>query len=219
METVLQDPGLVENDSDGMSCFLACTQMVMRSRNGAAVPSFDELGKIIRRKTGEYSWEYAMLSYLSHHGFHVKYITTFDVERLYKEKEKYLYEYLGAEAAQDQIVNSNMSAVYEDAKTFAGELSDVVRDVRVPTCDDIKQLLSDGYYLIPYVNQKILQSNDGYAAHMIVLYGYSDRGVRIHNPGPPPTRASEIAWDLFVRAWSSPSEAARILMAVKPNLS
>lgn len=215
MEIRLLDPGLVENDLDGTSCFLACIQMALRTKLGAAVPSFSDLAAIIHRAPGQYSWEYAMLTHLGQTGFAVRYITTFDPRRLYLEKDRYLNEFFGTEAAADQIAHSDMDSVYNDARIFA-ESSPVPREVRVPTKQDITSLINSGWYLIPYVNQRILQADLGYAAHMIFLYGYSPRGIRFHNPGPPSTSDSEVTWDLFMKAWSSPSDTARILMAIKP---
>jgi hypothetical protein len=214
MEYNLLNPGLVENDADGTSCFLACAQMVMRAKRGGSVLSFHELSKLIRRKEG-YSWEYAILSYLADDGFQVKFITSFDLRRLYTEKAEYMYEYFGKEAAADQLKHSNMENVYADAMRFV-ENTNVTVELRVPQKEDLVSLLKTGYYLIPYINQKILQADAGYVSHTVVVYGYSERGVRFHNPGPPATCASEITWELFMRAWSSPSENARILVAVKP---
>lgn len=216
IEVTLKDPGLVENDTDGTSCFLACSQMVMRTKVGGKVLSFDELSKIIRRKEGEYSWEYAILNYLGLNNFDVKFVSTFDLRRFVGEKEKYMYEYFGKEAAEDQIVNSNMENAYADALSMI-ENTSIDIDNRVPNIDDIKDLINDGFYLIPYINQRMFQADPGYVAHTIVVYGYSERGVRLHNPGPPATGASEVSWDLFMKAWSSPSEEARILFAVRPS--
>ena len=214
MEYNLPDPGFVENAPDGASCLLACIQMVMQTKIGNKVLSFTEMDKILRRKKGEYAWEYALLSYLANDGFETKSISTLDPKRLYSEKESYIYKYYGTEGAKDQITHSNMENVYADARAFA-ENTKVDLELRVPQKDDITGFLRDGYYLIPYINQRILQADPGIAAHVIFVYGYSNRGVRFHNPGPPSTRASEITWDLFMRAWSSPSENARQLIACK----
>jgi len=214
-ELVLRNPGLVENDEDGTSCFLACSQMLLRTGRGIRVPSFDELSEIIHRKPGQYSWEYGMLTYFSKCGFDVGFISTFDLSRLCSEGNDYMYEYFGKEAADDQIQNSDMAQVFEDVREFLRSSGVSIKN-RIPTQDDIVQLLCDGFYLIPYVNQRILQADPGYVAHTIFLYGYSLRGVRMHNPGPPATEASEVAWDLFAKAWSSPSEQARILFYAKP---
>lgn len=216
MKYLLKNPGLVCNDTDDTSCFLACTQMVMRAKNGGSVLSFAEISEIIGRKEGEYSWEYAMLGWLADHGFRVRFISTFDLTKFTENAHDYMHAYFGKEAAEDQISHSNMDVAVAGANAFlAGQ--DKVIETRVPEREDIEQLIQEGYYLIPYLNQRILQADPGYVAHTVVVYGYSERGVMMHNPGSPAVEAAEIAWDLFIKSWSSPSENARILMAVKPS--
>lgn len=215
VEILLDDPGLVENAEDGMSCFHACVQMIMRTQKTAEVFSFADIDKILRRKPGKYSWEYAVLTELVKRKFDVKLIQTFNLERFIDNPEDYLIEYFGEEAGKNQIENSQLDEVIEDAKNFLSSGCEVVQN-RVPNLEDVRDLLKEGYFLIPIINQKILQSDPGYVAHSIVLFGFSNRGVRFHNPGPPATRASEIDWTLFEKAWSSPSESARSLIAVRP---
>lgn len=216
MQEVLNfNPGLVPNDVDGASCFLACSQMVLRTTPGKAILSFEELGKIIHRAPGEYSWEYGLLSHFAESGFKVQIISTFDLHRLVAEGNSYMYEYFGQEAADNQIKHSNMVQGIADVKAFLAN-SKVRLDYRIPQIKDIKSLLMEGFYLIPYLNQRMLQADDGYVAHTVFVYGFSERGVRMHNPGPPATEATEVAWSLFEKAWSSPSDEARVLFAVKP---
>jgi hypothetical protein len=215
-EITLPNPGLVENDEDGTSCFIACSQMTLRTRKGGRVPSFPELDQVIHRKPGKYSWEYGMLTYFGDNGFDVKFVSSFDLERLVEEGNSYMYEYFGKEAAEDQISNSDMPQAIADVRAFLRSTGVDIQK-RVPQRSDISGLLDQGFYLIPYVNQRILQADPGYVAHTIFVYGYSERGVRAHNPGPPATEASEIAWDLFIKAWSSPEEDARLLFAVRPR--
>jgi hypothetical protein len=216
-EIVNMNPGLVLNGPDGTSCFLACSQMLLRTSPGRGVLSFAELGKLIHKAHGQYSWEYGAFAAFADMGFQVRIITTFDLRRLCDEGNSYMYEYFGKEAAEDQIQHSDMEQVFRDVRLFL-EKSSVCIEKRVPQLKDVGKLLSEGFYLIPYVNQRILQADPGYVAHTIFVYGFSERGVRMHNPGPPATENTEIAWTLFDKAWSSPREASRILFAAKPPL-
>jgi hypothetical protein len=217
VEILLDDPGLVENAADGTACFHACIQMAMRLKKTADVPSFQDMDQMMRRAPGKYAWEYALLSELIRRNFAVKFIQNFDLQKFVEEPEGYLLEFYGQEAGKIQIENSDLDTVVEDAKNFLECASNHrCLEQRTPSLDDVKGLLRQGYLLIPLINQRILQADPGYAAHYIVIFGFSDRGVRIHNPGPPATRASEIDWTLFERAWSSPQESARNLIAIRP---
>jgi hypothetical protein len=210
------NPGLVPNGPDGKSCFLSCSQMLFRTLPGIRVPSFAELDELLHRKEGEFSWEYPLLNYFAGVGFEVRYFSTFNLHRFVEEGNPYMYEYFGPEAAENQIKNSDIDQARADTKAFLSDLHVEIIPA-VPQLADIRSLLQGGFYLIPYVNQKILQADEGYVAHTVFIYGFSPRGVRIHNPGPPATEASEIAWPLFEKAWSSPTAGARILFAARPR--
>jgi hypothetical protein len=189
--------------------------MLFRTQPGIRVPSFAELDAVLHRKAGEFSWEYPLLNYFADAGFDVRLISAFNLQRFVEEGDAYMYEYFGPEAAENQIRNSDMRRARADTKAFLASLRVTIVPA-VPQLADIRSLLLDGFYLIPYVNQRILQADDGYVAHTIFAYGFSPRGVRMHNPGPPATEASEIAWPLFEKAWSSPTAGSRILFAAKP---
>ncbi len=190
--------------------------MLLRTKLGGAVPSFDELSKIIHRREGMYSWEYGMLTYLSQVGFDVKFISEFDLRVSARKRTTICTNFFGAEAAEDQIRNSDMNQAIRDIEEFLRAPGPEI-DSRTPQISDVKNLLRDGFYLIPYVNQRIFQCDPGYVAHTIFVYGFSERGIRVHNPGPPATEAAEISWDLFEKAWSSPSQNARILFAARAS--
>lgn len=214
-EIILKDPGMVGNDKDDMSCLHACIQMVMKTRTNGTVFSFDEINKIFRSKPGYYSWGYAIAETLSRNGFSVKSILAFSTKRFVEEKEAYLLEWHGEEVGRVQIKNTDMPIVLEDAQKFLKANNiDIIE--RVPTSDDVRNLLADGWYLIPLVNAKRLNLQPGYAGHFIFVYGFDDDTVLFHDPGLPPIAARRVPWALFESAWASPSEKAKVLSCYKP---
>ncbi len=214
-ERLLKNPGLVENGPDGASCFHACIQMAMRTKSGGHVYSFQEIDAIQKRSPGFYSWEYAMLDRLSQEGFLCEVISAFSLERFVREGAAYLIEYFGEASAKDQIEHTeDLAAVIDFARQYMMRKT-AKYDERIPTLDDVRTAIDNGWYLIPTINQRILQADPDFAMHSVFAYGYSERGVRIHNPGPPATEASEIAWDLFEKTWSSPKESSRQMIKIK----
>jgi len=87
----LPDPGFVPNAPDRMSCLLACMQMVMKTKSDGVVLSFDEMNKILRRKEGLYSWDYALTETVSRMGFQVQAFSTFSTKRFLAEKEAHQF--------------------------------------------------------------------------------------------------------------------------------
>jgi len=187
----------------------------MRTKNGARVYSFDEMDAIQKRKPGFYSWEYALLEKLSLEGYFCKIISTFSIERFIREGAAYMIEYFGQDAAKDQLDHTeDLQTAIDFARHYLSSAAAQYEE-RIPDLEDVRRAIDDGFYLIPTINQRILQADSGFAMHSVFIYGYSERGLRVHNPGPPSTESSEITWDMFDKAWSSPSESSRQLILVK----
>ncbi|MEA2832111.1 MAG: hypothetical protein QOG66_313 [Methylobacteriaceae bacterium] len=211
----LENPGLVVNGPDGMSCLHACIQMVMRARQTGAVLSFEQIDSILGRTQGMYSFDYAILNHLAGNGFQVQCIQKFDVAKLVETGGSYFTEFYGEEVGADLILNSEIDKGIDAAKEFMRN-ERIGKAFRVPRLSEIKSLLRKGYYILPIINQRILQADPGYVSHSILVYGYSDRGLRFHNPGPPASEGGEIPWALFEKAWSFPDRDARNILAIRP---
>jgi hypothetical protein len=140
-------------------------------------------------------------------------IEAFDVNRFLSSKEEYLLTYLGEEVGADQIAKSDLKVVESDLRAIVA-LKPNCFLVQEPTLEDIRKYIEGGWYCLCNVNQRILQADDGYVGHMLFVYGVSSRGLRIHNPGPPATRATEIPWKVFDKAWSYPTASVRNILAV-----
>lgn len=214
--THLYDPGCVGNASDGMSCMHACIQMVMRTRQGGRVFSFDEINTILRRKPGLYSWSYAIADAVSQQGFSVRSVSTFATQRFVMEGAAYLRERYGLEAGAVQIAHTDLPTVVDDARKFL-ENSSIERQERVPEMEDLCRLLDEGWYVVPLVNSKRLNDQDGYSGHFVFVYGYDASDVIFHDPGLPPLVSRRTSWDAFEQAWSSPTKSVRSLMAYRPR--
>ena len=213
LEIRLPDPGLVENSATAEHCVHACFQMIFRTNLGGAVPSFDELDIIMLKKPGLYTWEHGLLARMPSFGFDTKIIWNFNLARLADDTGNYLIEHYGPEVGAENIRNSNLSDVALGARTLLQ--SDVAISHDELSLESIRELIADGYYILVTINQRTLQADPGYVAHNVFLYGYSSRGVYIHNPGPPSNAAAEIPWDLFDKAWSYPDTKARNIMAFR----
>jgi uncharacterized protein YvpB len=55
----------------------------------------------------------------------------------------------------------------------------------------------------------------GYSGHMIVVTGYDDDGIYIHDPGLPPMENKFVRFEEFEKAWAYPDRKARNIMAFK----
>ena len=211
---LLKDPGLVGNADDNMSCLHACAQMIMKTKQGAPVHSFDEIDKILRREKGQYSWWYGICADLVKHGFDVCSIGAFSTQRFVDEGEDYLFEFMGEHAARIEIANATISNVREDAREFLANKHAQTLSFAL-TLDDIRHYIRDGWYVVPSVNARVLNDRLGYNAHFVFIYGFDAQHVIFHDPGLPPIAARKVPWELFDKAWSWPSEKNRKIMCFR----
>ena len=214
-EILLPDPGLVLNSPDEEHCVHACFQMLYRAVGGISVPSFIEFDRHFEKIKGKYTYEFNLIAEMTR-DFDVKIIWALDMSLLASDPAKEILRHFGTDIGQKYIDNSDLPTLSRHAKRLAA--TSVEMQVRPATRNDIFHCIEQGYYLTATINQRVLQADPGYVAHTIFIYGVSSRGVRFHNPGPPATRASEIAWDLFERAWCDGGSQAANLLAFRPIL-
>ncbi|QDK82617.1 hypothetical protein EXU85_30010 [Spirosoma sp. KCTC 42546] len=214
VEVKLFDPGLVENSKTAEHCVHACFQMLLRTRPGQEVYSFKTLDQIMHKVPGKYTFEYNLVAEMPNLGFKTEIIWEFDLYKLSIDPEKFFLDLLGEEVGKVTIDKSDLETLKLDAKKL-NESGEVNIQKRPATFEDIKSKLLDGYYLLCTINQRVLQADPGYVAHTILVFGFNDRGVIIHNPGPPSNAAAEIPWDLFDKSWAYPNANARNILAFK----
>ena len=212
----LNDPGLVENSASAEQCVHACFQMIFRTKNSVAVPSFDELDHLMNKRPGKYTYEFALLAKLPSMGFDTRIIWNLDLARISSDPASFFLEHYGHEVGTETIRNTDLNQVSRDALTLL-HAHGVNIEHRPAKQEDLISLMLEGFFLMCTVNQRVLQADPGYVAHSIVVFGCSSRGVTIHNPGPPSVSRAEVAWDLFDRAWAFPNAAARNILAFRPR--
>ena len=74
---------------------------------------------------------------------------------------------------------------------------------RPATNDDIRHFIDDGWLVRLEVNDRPLAGRTGYNGHSIVVVGYDDNEVTIHNPdGMNGNKANQrVSWELLNQAW------------------
>lgn len=216
MNVLLDDPGLVENSEYAEHCVHACFQMIFRTRNGGAVPSFGELDRLMNKRPGKYTYEFALLADMPEKGFETRIIWGLDLNQIISDPKSFFLHHYGREVGTETIINTDLDQLREDAKRLSDNIDKVIIKQRPATKNDLIEHISEGFYIMCTINQRVLQADPGYVAHSIIVFGCSHRGVTIHNPGPPSVKGSEITWDLFDRAWAFPTAAARNILAFRP---
>ena len=200
------------NTPDGTHCFQASIKSVLKFFWPEKDFSWEELEKITAKKEGLWTWLMAGLIWLQNQGFEVKNVEIFDYGKFIESPEEYLKEFWGEEIAKIQIEHCEINQEVEYAKKF---LEEVFTEKRVPSVDDIKNLLKDGYLIICNVNSRTLNDKPGYAGHFVVVKGFNENNFIIHDPGLPPQENRVVPFEKFETAWAYPDEKSKNIIAFR----
>lgn len=200
------------NTSDNTHCVQAALRMIMKYFWPGKDFSWKELGKITAKAKGKATWPFAGNIWLAEHGMKVKVIQSFDNQCFINEGVSYIKEFAGEEVAQWQNSHSDIKQERELAKE---SIKKIENETRIPTIEDIKEALDNGYLATCGINSKVLAEKDGYVSHRVVLTGYTDKGLYLHDPGLPPKENRFVPYELFEKAWAYPEEKMKNLTLFK----
>jgi hypothetical protein len=218
---IFVEPPFYPNLPDESHCLQACVKMAIE-----AIPPFrkldyqelDELTGKTRLKA-KYSWPLELYLALNKLGYDISIVENFDYQSFVNSPEKYLIDNYGEEVGRDQIENSDLNnETFFAQKLIESKSINLIK--KIPEIQDIFDAILDGSLIICNVNQKILQGDDGYVGHFIIVYGFdnSNNILYIHNPGPPYISKQCLNISLFDQAWSYPTKKSRNIIAIKSSL-
>lgn len=200
------------NSQDNTHCFQAALAMILKAFWPEREFTWEELDEISGKKGDLWTWAFVAGVWMQRQGFEVVNIDPFDNQRFIDEGEGYLNEVFGKEVAKIQITHSDIPS----EQRYAAEFIRAVKvDQRIPTIDDIRRLLDEGYLITCNVNSKALAGKEGYSGHAIVPLALDDHSITFHDPGLPPRPSARADIRLFEKAWGSPNEGAKNILAFR----
>lgn len=160
----------------------------------------EELNDLTGYKKGRGTWQTQSMLSLAALSFKTKWIEDFDHKRFIDNPEEYLRSILDDEAFEYQMHNTDLKAEAEKMRAY---LADHSIEHRKGTVDDIKQFIDDGWLVWCEVNANPLAGKPGYEGHSVLVIGYDDDGIIIHNPdgtnGNIPNQ--KVSYELLDQAW------------------
>lgn len=197
---------------DGTHCFQAVLKMILKY----FLPDKDYLWSALREMTGKkdemYTWPQRGYISMIELDFEIKIIDKFDFDKFIEHGVGYLIEEYGGKVAKDQEENSDIKYEIDNIKKLKGV---IVKEDRVPTIEDIKTLLTDNYLVDCGINPYILRGEDGVAMHSVLIIGFNDDSLILHDPGFAKGDSLEINNDIFNQAWAYPNENIKGIAAYK----
>ena len=209
----MKQPPFISNLDDSTHCVPASVGMVL----GYFLPdrrfTMNELENLTGYVAGKGAWEMEELLRYPELGLEVQVILNVS----YREFSERGFDYLEEIEGPDVIewARENTGDIELEKRRAAEVAKSGIHVFRVPTRDDITNLLREGWLVMVAVNARKLNGEPGFAGHRILIYGADKQGVTMHDPGPPPQKARHVSWDDLERAWADPNDDAKMLIAVR----
>lgn len=144
--------------------------------------SVEDLEMITGKQPEKATWEMLWSIWFVNHGYKVKHYTTFDYGAFQSKGVEYIRETYGDDAANWQAENSDLN----EARGLVAEYLEKVEVInKHPTIADIRNALEDGHMVKVGVNQRMLNDEEGYIGHSVVVTNVNDEGIWFHDPGLP----------------------------------
>lgn len=193
------DVPFIQNPDD--RCVVAVVGMVLAYFMPGRRFTMSELEELCGYVRGRGTWKALNMLNLAQFGFQVYWIEDFDYERFVTDAKAYLREILDDEAYAYQINNTDLALEAERMKRYMD--SGLPLEHRKASDEDIKHFLDEGWLVHLEVNANTLSNKSGYEGHSVLIIGYDDNGVFIHNPdGASGNRSNQhVSWSLLNKAW------------------
>jgi hypothetical protein len=197
---------------DATHCYQAALKMVLQRFRPHRDPSWADLDRITGKVEGFGTWPFAGLTWLRELELELTNVEVMDNVRFASEGRAYIAEVAGKEFAESLDRGLDLSQVQAEAATFVKK---VRCEVRVPTIDDIRGALMAGGLVICNVNSRILNGREGYLGHFVVVKGFDEHELIIHDPGPPGQANRRVPLEAFENAWAYPKAEVKWLAIVR----
>lgn len=204
--------GFYPNTSDDTHCFQAVLKMILKYFYPEEDYSWQELDRKTAKVESLWTWPMAGILWLKEKGLYIRLIDPFDYKKFVEIGGQYLIDEYGDEVGNEQIQHSDIEQERELTKQY---IEKVGIEKRIPELIEIKDYLEAGYLVGCNVNSKKLNRQEGYVGHFVIVKGFDDNRLIIHDPGLPPLENRKVGFATFEKAWAYPNEKAKNIMAFK----
>ncbi len=176
--------------------------------------NWEEFSRATGFEEGKGTWATASLLWLKSNKFKVIQFDIFDYQDFGNSGGDYLMRKSGKKVGEWQIAHSNIPVEQQRAKEL---IKSGIWEKCVPTVEDIKNYLNDGYLITCLVNAAKLNGGQGYVGHAVVVKGFDDMNLFLHDPGLPPMPDRKVSYEDFEKAWADPYPDSKEMNIMKLN--
>lgn len=155
-----------------------------------------------------------MLLFLLKMGFDIVYITKFDYKKFVSQGDKYLRFFWRDDVYQYQ-------KKYSDLKQERRLATKLVKNKKVSFSkrsarfSDLKRLFKHKYLVMVAINPFVIDGEDEYGSHMVLVTNITKNFIYFHDPGNPPRPNRKAGIKKFWQAAGYPDNNSVDLIAVK----
>jgi hypothetical protein len=179
--------------------------------------TWEQLEELTDFIPGHGAWVYAELLALHNYGLNAKLITGFDIERFIREGIDYIESEYGKQVADYERQHPH------DYPKIKRQMQQALSQNLVQTTpgrlDDVRQFIDNKWYVMMMLNSKALNGEPGYTGHRVLVYGYDDHGVIMHDPGTVDINyeSRRVSWQQLDSAWQNARELLAVQKTNKPT--
>lgn len=188
----------IANSADDMHCVNAVFRMVSIHLLGKDF-TWQELDRLTMALPDKATWTLVGEMEFSKMGVQVTNIEPVDYERLYKEGVTYLSTLVGKDTYDYYLKKSNIQSVIKYIPEY---LKFVKHETKRATVQEIISILKEGNLIGVEINSGILNNQEDFSLHFVLLYEYDGKHIILHDPGLPPIAARKVTVNEFDRCFN-----------------
>lgn len=202
------------NTKDNTHCFQACLKMILKFNFPEKNFSFAELDRVTAHQKGKWTWDIAGMLFMSKIGFDVVNWDIFDYKRFSEQGEKYLKSVWPEDVFVAQKKHSDFRQEQKFAKKYI-ESKRIKFVKKWATLKEMEKLFSKNFQIITIINPFVIENENGYGSHSVVITNLEKNFITYHDPGLPPVENRKVPSKLFLKAMGYPQKESASLIAVK----
>lgn len=162
--------------------------------------TLEELEKITGKSADGSAFATHYLIWLADQGFEIKRWDTYDWKAFERDGVEYIRRAIGDEAAEYTARTADMAFEQSAIDEFLNKVKLIHQK---PTVEDAEEALRAGWIVRAPVNARVLNAQEGYLGHSVVIIGFDGDNVIFHDPGLPAVAARRESRALFQKAMDS----------------
>jgi hypothetical protein len=182
-------------------CLVCCVGMLLGCFYPDKKYTMQELEAFSGYVEGEGTWPMQHLLRMADMGIEFRVISDWDMHKFVDDPEGYIRELSTDQVSLEyQLKHSDLPGERERYVEYMRR--NLPYEKRRGTFDDVRKFLDDGWIVRLGVNINMLNGEEGYVGHSLLVLGYDKDGPVLHNPDSANNRPNQrVTWDELEKAW------------------